>query len=465
MTSVEPNAPAPVEEMRAAPIAKPPATHGAVESAPPVVPVRTRLVLRLAIVGSIVLIALLVYGIVPRTKLQHQLAADVVASGDALVVVTAFAAQHPTTPNTLVLPGTMEALHETAVYARVAGYVRRFHADLGTMVRAGQLLAEIDAPELEQQVLQARAQLAQMQSALALARSNYERWRMLAADSAVTTQELQQMEQAYEAAAASVRAAEANLRALLSMLQYSRVTAPFAGVVVARNVDNGSLISATGASSTPLTAGGSGFSSPTTVSAASLFRLAQTDTMRVYVGVPQLYLSSIQPGLAADVHIDDLGGRVFRGTVVRTARSIDVTTRSLLVEVDVPNAARLLVPGMNARVSITLQRVGAPLVIPSTALVVRTGGPQVMQLVRLAGDTAIVRFHDVQVARDNGSSVEIVSGLADSAMVASIGTQILTEGQRVRIARPANDSTGSTAAPSSIVPSRAVAPKAVAGRN
>jgi hypothetical protein len=120
---------------------------------------------------------------------------------------------------------------------------------------------------------------------------------------------------------------------------------------------------------------------------------------------------------------------------------------------------------MNARVSITLQRVGAPLVIPSTALVVRTGGPQVMQLVRLAGDTAIVRFHDVQVARDNGSSVEIVSGLADSAMVASIGTQILTEGQRVRIARPANDSTGSTAAPSSIVPSRAVAPKAVAGRN
>jgi multidrug efflux pump subunit AcrA (membrane-fusion protein) len=418
-----------------------PAAQSAVESAPPVAPVRTRVVVRLAIVGAIALVALLILGILPRTRLQRQLAADVVSSTSVLTVVATSTVQRPTSPNTLVLPGTMEALHETAVYARVSGYVRRWHADLGATVRTGQLLAEIDAPELEQQVLQARSQVAQMQSVLTLARSNLQRWRILAADSAVTMQEVQQMEQAYDAAAANVGAAEANLRGLLSMLQYARVTAPFDGIVVARNVDNGTLISATGASSTPLTAGGSGFSSPSTVAAASLFRLAQTDTMRVYVGVPQLYLSSIQPGLAADVHIDDLGGRVFRGTVVRTARAIDVTTRSLLAEIDVPNAGRVMVPGMNARVSITLQRVGAPLVIPSTALVIRAGSPQVMQLIRPLGDTATVHFQTVEVARDNGSSVEIISGLADGTTVASIGTQILTEGQRVRISRAASDST------------------------
>ena len=140
----------------------------------------------------------------------------------------------------------MEALHEAALYARVSGYVRRWYADIGTTVRAGQVLAEIDVPELQQNVLQARAQLAQMQSALVLAQSNLERWRLLAADSAVTVQELQQMQQAYDASAASVRAAEANLRGLTSTLQYTQVRAPFAGVVVARNVDNGALITAGG---------------------------------------------------------------------------------------------------------------------------------------------------------------------------------------------------------------------------
>jgi multidrug efflux pump subunit AcrA (membrane-fusion protein) len=439
----------------------PRAEQDAVEAAPPVAPLRTRLVVRIAIGGAIVLVGLLILGILPRTKLQHQLAADVVSSANALTIVAASSVLRPTAPNTLVLPGTMEALHEAAVYARVSGYVRRWHADLGTVVHAGQLLAEIDAPELEQQVLQARAQLAQVQSALALARSNLERWRVLAADSAVTMQELQQMQQAYDAAAASVSAAEANLRGLMSMLQYARVTAPFTGVVVARNVDNGALITATGASSTPLTAGGSGFSSPTTVSASSLFRVAQTDTMRVYVGVPQMYVSSIRPGLNADVYIDDLGGASFRGTVVRTARSIDVTTRSLLAEVDVPNAKRLMVPGMNGRVSIQFARVGTPLVIPSTALVVRSGGPQVMQLLPLGADTARVHFQSVQVARDNGSSVEIVSGLADSTMVASIGTQILTEGQRVRIHSTASDSTRVTRGPSSANASPAIARRMV----
>jgi multidrug efflux pump subunit AcrA (membrane-fusion protein) len=340
----------------------------------------------------------------------------------------------------------MEALHEAAIYARVSGYVRRWYADIGAPVRAGQILADIDVPELQQSVLQARAQLAQMQSALVLARSNLERYRLLAADSAVTAQEFQMMQQAYDAAGANVRAAEANLRGLISTLQYTQVRAPFAGIVVARNVENGALITAAGASSAPLTAGGSQYTPATSVTAASLFRVAQTDTMRVYVSIPQPYVASISSGLPADLVIANLNNQTFRGTVVRTAGAVDPSTRTLLAEVDVPNPGRVLLPGMYAQIRITVQRVNSPLVIPSTALVSRASGPQVIELTPGAGGRATVHLRSVQVARDYGSTLEIVSGLTDGALVANIGTQILADGQTVRIAISKTDSTGVKAA-------------------
>jgi multidrug efflux pump subunit AcrA (membrane-fusion protein) len=339
----------------------------------------------------------------------------------------------------------MEALHEAALYARVSGYVRRWYADLGTPVSVGQVLADIDVPELQQSVLQARAQLAQMQSTLVLARSNLERYRLLAADSAVTAQEYQMMQQAYEAAAANVRAAEAYLRGLMSTLQYTQVRAPFAGIVTARNVETGALITAGGASSSPLTAGGSQFTSPASVAAASLFRVAQTDTMRVYVSIPQLYVASIRTGQPADLVITNLNNQAFRGTIVRTAGAVDQTTRTLLAEVDVPNPGRVLLPGMYAQVRITVDRVNAPLVIPSTALVNRASGPQVIEVIPGANGRATVHLRSVQVARDYGATLEIVSGLTDGSMVATIGTQIFTDGQTVRIATSTTDSTGARA--------------------
>jgi multidrug efflux pump subunit AcrA (membrane-fusion protein) len=418
-------------------IATPPATTAAasdVEAAPPVAPMENRRVRRIAIVFAIVLVALFLVGILPRLKVQRQLAAEVKTTTAALSIVAVTAAQRPTAASTVLLPGTMEALHEAAIYARVSGYVRRWYADIGTPVRAGQVLADIDVPELQQSVLQARAQLAQMQSVLALARSNLERWRLLAADSAVTAQELQQMQQAYDAAAASVRAAEANLRGLISMLQYTQVRAPFAGLVTARNVEYGAFITTAGASSDPLTAGGSQSATATAVSAASLYRVAQTDTMRVYITVPQPYVASIHPGLAADLIVANLGNQSFRGTIVRTAGAVDPNTRTLLAEVDVPNPGRVLLPGMYTQLRITVQRVDAPLLIPSTALVSRAAGPQVIELVPGAGGRATVRLRSVQVARDYGSTMEIISGLTDGALVATIGSQILTDGQTVRIA-------------------------------
>ena len=427
------------------PTATPPATTPAtseVEAAPEVAPMENRRVRRIAIVFAIVLVALFLFGILPRLKLQRQLASQVKTATATLPIIAVTKAQRPTAANTVLLPGTMEALHEAAIYARVSGYVRRWYADIGTPVRAGQILADIDVPELEQSVLQARAQLAQMQSALVLARSNLERWRLLAADSAVTVQELQMMQQAYDAASASVRAAEANLRGLMSMLQYTQVRAPFGGIVTARNVEYGALITAGGASSDPLTAGGSQSASATSVAAASLYRVAQTDTMRVYISVPQPYVASIRPGLAADLIVANLGNQSFRGTIVRTAGAVDPNTRTLLAEVDVPNPGRVLLPGMYTQLRITVQRVDAPLVIPSTALVNRASGPQVIELTPGANGRATVHLRSVQVARDYGSTLEIVSGLTDGALVATIGSQILADGQTVRIATSTTDSTG-----------------------
>jgi multidrug efflux pump subunit AcrA (membrane-fusion protein) len=406
----------------------------------------THRVLRLGIVAAIVLVGLLIIGILPRRSVQQQLNTQVASAATALPIVAVTKAQRPIVPNTVMLPGTMEALHEGAVYARVPGYVRRWYADLGTPVGAGQILADIDVPELQQSVLQARAQLAQMQSALVLARSNLERYRMLAADSAVTPQELQMMQQAYDAAVANVRAAEAYLRGLMSTLQYAQVRSPFSGIVVARNVENGALITAAGASSAPLTAGGSQFTPATSVTAASLFRVAQTDTMRVYISVPQLYVASIRAGLPADLVIANLNNQAFRGTIVRTAGAVDPSTRTLLAEVDVPNPGRVLLPGMYAQVRITVERVNPPLVIPSTALANRASGPQVMELIPGANGRATVHLRKVQVARDYGATLEIVSGLTDGALVATIGTQILTDGQTVRIATSTTDSTGVKAA-------------------
>jgi multidrug efflux pump subunit AcrA (membrane-fusion protein) len=425
------------------PAATPPPSE--VEEAPQVAPMSNHRVKRIAIVFAIVVVVLFLVGLLPRLKLQRQLAGQVKTATSALPIVAVARVNQPTAANTVLRPGTIEALHEAAIYARVSGYVRRWYADIGTPVRAGQVLAEIDVPELQQSVLQARAQLAQTQSALVLARSNLERWRLLAADSAVTVQELQMMQQAYDAATASVRAAEANLRGLTAMLQYTQVRAPFGGIVTARNVESGALITTAGASSDPLTAGGSQSASPTAVAAASLYRVAQTDTMRVYISVPQPYVASIRPGLAADLIVTNLGNQSFRGTIVRTAGAVDPSTRTLLAEVDVPNPGRVLLPGMYTQLRITVQRVDAPLVIPSTALVNRANGPQVIELIPGANGRATVHLRSVQVARDYGGTMEIVSGLTDGALVATIGSQILTDGQTVRIATSTTDSTGAKA--------------------
>jgi RND family efflux transporter MFP subunit len=409
------------------PDSSPTPSHGDVGAAPPVQPMNSR---RLIIIGAgigIVLLLLFVIAVVPRRTVQHELLAEA-AARDSAPLVQVTTVHRAAAGSELSLPGTIQALHEGAIYARVPGYVRRWYADIGSVVNAGQVLADIDAPELEQNVQQAQSQLEQTRAALGLARTDLERWRVLARDSAVTGQELDQKRAAYDAAVANTGAMEANLRRLTQTRQYTRVTAPFTGVVTARNVDIGSLITAAGGTSAPVAAGGA-----PGAGSGSLFRLAETDTVRTYITVPEAYASSIAPGLVADVQVQGVPGRHFTGHVVRTSRSLDASSRTLLTEIDVANHDFALMPGMYAQARLHFPRVTPPLLVPSGSLVIRSSGTQVMVVERGAAGAAVVRLRSVQVARDYGSTVEIASGLSDGMTVVLNPNTEIGDGTRVRI--------------------------------
>ena len=406
--------------------------HTDTGAAPPVRPTSTRRVITVAAASGVVLVGLFVAATLPRRAVGRDLAADA-AGADAPLTVNVATVRRAAALGEFTLPGTIQALHEGVIYARVPGYIRQWRADIGTVVHGGEVLADVDAPELREQVREAQQQVAQSRAALGLARADVARWRDLAADSAVTRQEYDQKQAAYAAAQAGTGAAEANLRRLTEMQQFTRVTAPFTGVVTARNVDIGSLITAAGATSAAV-AGGSGGEA----SSASLFRIAQTDTVRTYVPVPESQATSIHAGQLAELEIQEVPGRRFEGRVVRTSRALNAASRTLLTEVDVPNPGAVLLPGMYARVHLHLSGGTPPLVIPAAALVVRQGGPQVMVVdapsAGAGGGTAVVHLRPVQVGRDYGSTIEILDGVPEGATIVANPNAELGDGSRVRIA-------------------------------
>jgi RND family efflux transporter MFP subunit len=416
---------------RHAPHGAPPVAshHVDLGHAPPVQPVSRH---RLLVIGGIIvvfLVVVLVATAVPKHAVTNELRAEASAR-DSAPLVSVITVSRATAGGDLSLPGTIQALHEGAVFARVSGYITRWHADIGSVVRQGDVLAEIDAPELEQNVQQAQSQLAQTRAALNLAKADLARWQSLAKDGAVTGQELDQKRATYESAEANTSAAEANVRRLVQTRQYTRVTAPFTGVVTARNVDIGSLITAAGGTSSPIAAGGGASGA----GAGSLFRLAETDTVRMYISVPENYATSIRPGLETEVAVQGVPNRRFTGRVVRTSRSLDIASRTLLTEVDIPNRDFALLPGMYAQVRMQFPRVTPPLLLPATALVIRSSGPQVMVVERNRdGASATVHFRSVEIARDYGSTVELASGLTDGQSVVVNPNSDLIEGSRVRI--------------------------------
>jgi RND family efflux transporter MFP subunit len=311
----------------------------------------------------------------------------------------------------IVLPGNMHAFADAAIYARTNGYLKRWYTDIGAQVRTGQLLAEIDTPEIDHQLQQARADLATAQANARLAQTTAERYRDLMKTDSIAQQDLDNANGGLEARLAAVESARANVKRLEQLQSFKRIDAPFDGVVTARNTEIGALIDS-----------GS--------NAKELFHVAAVHRLRVFVSVPEVYARVAQPGLQADLTLKEFPGRRFAGTLVRTAQSIDLASRTLLTEIDVDNPKSELLPGSYAEVHFKLPTPASTLKIPVSALIFRADGLMVATI-KNGNQVAIV---PVTAGRDYGNAVEIVGGLTGSERVVVNPSDSLTDGQAVRVA-------------------------------
>ncbi len=290
----------------------------------------------------------------------------------------------------LLLPGTLQGIMESPIYARSSGYVLHWFKDIGSQVKKGDVLAEIDTPEIDQQLSQAIAARQQAASSLELARSSAERWEALRKKDAVTQQELNERNSAFTQGQANLAAAEANVRRLQKLESFKQVVAPFAGVVTRRNVEVGDLIDAGN--------GGAG---------KALFTLAQVDSLRVYVYVPQTYSQRLKAGDEVNITQTEMPGQVFKGRVVRTAGAIDPATRTLQIEINLPNQERKLLAGAYVQAAIPLSGSSSALLVPSNVLLFRPEGPRIA----VAGADGRVKLHTVSIGHDLGNALEILSGI------------------------------------------------------
>lgn len=320
----------------------------------------------------------------------------------------------PTLPQkgqTLTLPGTLQGYVQASIAARVSGYLKRWTHDIGSRVKQGELLAEIETPEIDQQLAQAIAAREQAAASLALARSTAQRWEALRQKDVVAQQDLEERRNAVATATANLAAAEANVQRLRQMEGFKRVLAPFAGVVTRRNVDVGDLIDA-----------GAG---------RVLFTMAQTDPLRIYVNVPQSYASRIQPGQPVIVTQAELQGKKFEGKVARTAGAIDIATRQMQVEIALPNPDGSLLPGAYVQVEVPLPP-SKMLSVPENALLFRAEGTRVA-IVDAQGK---VHLQPVTLGRNYGGSIEVLSGLQGNEQLVLNPSDALAEGDTVTIAPP-----------------------------
>ncbi len=360
---------------------------------------------------GIAAVALLGVGVEGKLRQRVALAETASAQGRPPMVSVVQPHRAATVP-AVVLPATVEPMQETTIYARTSGYVKTVHVDIGDRVAAGQLLAEIESPEVDASLREARARLDQERANLLLARATLERTRQLHREQLVSQQQLDEQEAAFDTRQAAVEAAQATVQSLAIQQAYQRVVAPFAGTVTSRRIDRGALITS-----------GSG------ATVASLFTIGQTDALRVFVDVPQMAAVGITPGQTVDIGLRERPGHVTSGRVVRTAGALDPRSRTLRTEVHLPNDDHALMPGMYVQVALPAASGAPALVVPANALVVRTDGPQVVVV-----ESGAVRYRKVVLGRDFGSEVEVVGGLTGvESLVASPGDR-LTDGQIVQVA-------------------------------
>ncbi len=366
-------------------------------------------------VGVAILLLLIVLGILHRSAAEHQLEQSTRESAIPIVAVT-----HPTASRIvpdLALPGNAQAFTETPIYSRTTGYLKKWIFDIGARVRKGQLMAVIESPEIDQQLQVAQANLKSAQADLNLAQTTATRYQNLLRLNSVSQQETDQATSNALARRAGVDAAQASVRRLEQLQGFERIYAPFSGIVTARNTDVGALINA-----------GAEGSSPSTTAAKELFHLAAIGTIRVYVAVPEVYSASVRDGSKATLTLDEYPGQTFVGAITRNSSAIDPSSRTLNVEVDVPNPKGKLLPGAYVFVHFKIPNHTPTLTIPSNTLLFRGEGLQV-GVVR-NGKVALV---PVKIAHDNGATVQIDAGLQPSDQIILDPSDSIAAGQEVRI--------------------------------
>jgi len=324
----------------------------------------------------------------------------------------------------LTLPGMIQAFSQSPIYARVDGYVRTWYVDIGTHVAKGQLLAEIDAPEVDQQLNQARAMLKQAETSLALAKVTAPRYQELIKTNSVSQQEVDQNNQNLAAQTANVQAASAAVSRLEQMQGFEKIVAPFNGVITLRKTDFGDLVNA----------GNAGVG-------RELFRISQNNIVRVFVTVPEEFSKQVKPGTRASMDLTELPNRHFAAAVTRTTDAIDATSRTLTVELDVPNPSGELLPGAYANVHFQLPLNTVSLVLPSSTILFQAVGPQV----GLVNSQNLIELRKVTLGHDFGDTIEILTGVRPSDAVIANPPDSLTNGIRVAVQSASGPSTSGNA--------------------
>jgi RND family efflux transporter MFP subunit len=376
----------------------------------------------IAVLVFAVVVALVVSGILPRIQARNALAVE--TREMAIPTVTVVHPKPSAPSKEIVLPANVQAYIDAPIYARTNGYLRKWYADIGTRVTAGQLLAEIETPEVDQQLRQSRADLATAEANLSLAQITANRYVGLLKTDSVSKQDTDNAEANFAAQKATVQAMEANVKRLEELQSFEKIYAPFAGVITARRTDIGALIDS----------GSSGGAR------AELFHIAQPDRLRVYVNVPQVYSQSAKPGLSADLVLSEFPGRRFQGTLVRTADAIDQNTRTLLVEIAVNNPTGTLFSGAYAEVHLKLPGATTTFTLPVTTLLFRSEGLRVATV----DNQQHAQLKQITVGRDYGSEIEIVAGLSGDEAVIANPPDSIVDGEEVRVAQPSSSATPSS---------------------
>jgi RND family efflux transporter MFP subunit len=378
--------------------------------------------LTLVAIVLIVTVVLAIFGIVNRKHASAELKRYTNATAAPPVSLA-----QPTfekISNEIELPGNMQAYTLAPIYARTTGYVKAWYKDIGAHVQKGELLAVIETPELDQQLAQAKADLATAQANASLAKVTSDRYQGLIGQNAVSQQDTDNAASALQASNTEVTSAEANVHRLEELQSFERIEAPFDGVITARNLDIGQLITSAGSTTTP----GAG----TVSGSKEVFDISAINTLRVFINVPQVYAPDAKNGVTATLTLPQYPGKTFRGKLVRSSDAVDPATRTLLAEVDVDNRSGALLPGSYTEVHLNVSRAAPALIVPVSALILEPDGLHVA-VVDSTNHAHIVR---VTQGRDSGSTMQILGGLEPGQAVIANPPDSLTDGELVRVVAP-----------------------------